>query len=295
MGVLVGRHTRLLVQGITGRQGRFHTERMIAYGTRVVAGVVPGKGGMEVHGVPVYDTVAEAIEEHPDINASIVFVPAPYASDAVFEALEAGISLIVVITEHIPVHHTARFVRYARLLGKTIIGPNTPGVITPGEAKVGIMPEQYFVPGRVGIVSRSGTLTYEVAWSLAKAGLGISTAIGVGGDPIVGLRLKEAVMLLEEDPSTDAIVVVGEIGGTDEEELAQAVIDGEVRKPVVAYIAGRTAPKGRRMGHAGAIVYGEAGTAESKLRAFREAGVPVAKDPTEIGQVVASFLKERGL
>ena len=288
---MVSSRTRLLVQGITGRQGRFHTELMIKYGTRVVAGVVPGKGGMKVHGVPVYDTVAEALDNHPEINASIVFVPAKYASDAVLEAVEAEIPLIVVITEHIPVHHTVKFVRYAELRGTVIVGPNTPGVITPGEAKVGIMPERYFAPGRAGIVSRSGTLTYEVAWSLSKAGIGISTAIGIGGDPVVGLKLRDAALMLDKDAETDIIVVVGEIGGTEEEALADAIASGEIRKPVVTYIAGRTAPPGRRMGHAGAIVYGDAGTAESKIRALRKAGAAIVDAPTRVGEVALELLK----
>ncbi len=290
MGVLVGNETRLLVQGITGRQGSFHTKSMVEYGTRVVAGVVPGKGGQEVHGVPVYDSVLEALDEHPEINASVVFVPARFAADAVYESIDAGIPLIVVITEHIPVHQTMKFVRYARYKGTTVVGPNTPGVITPGEAKVGVMPAQYFKPGHVGVVSRSGTLTYEVAWSISTAGLGVSTAIGIGGDPITGLKMREAALLLQEDPSTKAIAVIGEIGGTDEEELAQAVIDGEITKPIVAYVAGVSAPPGKRMGHAGAIIYGGRGTAQSKIEAFKEAGVPVAKTPTQVGKLLKNLL-----
>ncbi|MEM0024746.1 MAG: succinate--CoA ligase subunit alpha [Thermofilaceae archaeon] len=293
MTILVDEGTRVLVQGITGRQGSLHTEEMLRYGTRVVAGVSPGKGGGRVHGVPVYDTVAEAVEAHPDINASIIFVPARYAPDAVYEAVDAGIPLVVVITEGIPVHETLLMVNYATRRGSTIIGPNTPGVISVGKCKVGIMPGHLFKPGRIGIVSRSGTLTYEVALRLAEAGFGVSTAVGIGGDPVTGLSFWDVYEMFQRDPETDAVVLVGEIGGTREEELARAYA---VRrgKPVVAYIAGRYAPPGRRMGHAGAIAFGARGTYEGKVEELSRAGVPVAGSLREIPALLSRVLREAG-
>ncbi|MEM0226207.1 MAG: succinate--CoA ligase subunit alpha [Thermofilaceae archaeon] len=293
MTILVDQGTRVLVQGITGRQGSLHTEEMLRYGTKVVAGVSPGKGGGRVHGVPVYDTVAEAVEAHPDINASIIFVPARYAPDAVYEAVDAGIPLVVVITEGIPVHETLLMVNYATRRGSTIIGPNTPGVISVGKCKVGIMPGHLFKPGRIGIVSRSGTLTYEVALRLAEAGFGVSTAVGIGGDPVTGLSFWDVYEMFQRDPETDAVVLVGEIGGTREEEFARAYA---VRrgKPVVAYIAGRYAPPGRRMGHAGAIAFGARGTYEGKVEELSRAGVPVAGSLREIPALLTRALREAG-
>ncbi len=294
MPVLVGKWTVALVQGITGRYGSFHTKLMLEYGTRIVAGVTPGKGGENVHGVPVYDSVEEAVREHPEINSSIIFVPAPSAADAIIEAVDAGIKLIVVITEGIPIHDSLRAINYARSRGVRVIGPNCPGVITPGQAKLGIMPHQYFKPGRVGIVSRSGTLTYEVAAMLSERGIGQSTVIGVGGDPIIGTDLVEAVKLFNNDPDTDLVVVIGEIGGDQEERLAEAYKRGEIEKPLVAYVAGRNAPPGKRMGHAGAIVMGSSGTAEEKARVLQEAGIPVARIPTEVPDLVEAKLRELG-
>ncbi|MDW8004754.1 MAG: succinate--CoA ligase subunit alpha, partial [Thermofilaceae archaeon] len=250
MAILVDERTRVVVQGITGAQGSLHTEQMLRYGTRVVAGVTPGKGGGKVHGVPVYDTVAEALMAHPEIDTSIIFVPAKFASDAVYESVDAGIPLVVVITEGLPVHETLLMVNYAMRKGSTIVGPNTPGAISPGKCKVGIMPGSLFKPGRIGLVSRSGTLTYEVAVGLAAAGFGVSTAVGIGGDPVTGLSFWNVYEMFHRDPDTDAVVIVGEIGGTKEEEFAK-MYSSKPSKPVVAYVAGRTAPPGKRMGHAG--------------------------------------------
>ena len=288
MAILVGSSTKAIVQGITGRQGSFHTKLMLEYGTKVVAGVTPGKGGQAVWGVPVYDTVREALSEH-DANASIVFVPARFAKEAVVEAIEAGLELIVVITEHIPVRDTIEFLALARREGATIIGPNTPGIITPGECKLGVMPGHVFTRGQVGMVSRSGTLTYEVAAQLTRAGLGQSTCLGIGGDPVVGLTFTEVLDMFAEDPETRAVVLIGEIGGNLEELAAKHIREG-YPKPVVAFIAGRTAPPGKRMGHAGAIIMGRAGTAESKVRALEGAGVPVARTPSEVAKLVVGLL-----
>jgi succinyl-CoA synthetase alpha subunit len=290
LAVLVDRSTKVLVQGITGREGSFHTEAMIRYGTKVVAGVTPGKGGSSVHGVPVYDSVEEAMRAHPEINASIVFVPARFAPDAVYEAVDAGIGLIVVITEGIPIHEGIRLIRYARMRGVRVIGPNTPGVITPGECKLGIMPGHVFSRGRVGIVSRSGTLTYEVAMQLTSAGLGQSTCIGIGGDPVVGTDFIEVLELFRGDPGTDAVVLIGEIGGDAEEGVARYVVETGYPKPIVAYVAGRTAPPGKRMGHAGAIISMGVGDAESKIRALSSAGIRVASTPFEIPALVREAL-----
>ena len=282
----------MLVQGITGREGSFHTARMLEYGTKVVAGVTPGKGGQTVHGVPVFDSVEEAVAK-TGANASVIFVPARAAPDAVYEAVDAGIRLIVVITEHIPVHETLRFVNYARYRGATVIGPNCPGIASPlVRTKLGIMPNSVFSkPGRVGIVSRSGTLTYEIAYQLVSAGFGISVAIGVGGDPVVGLDLTEAAELLARDPDTDVIVVIGEVGGDAEERLAKLYEAGRIGKPVVAYVAGRTAPPGKRMGHAGAIIMLGSGDANSKVAALRSVGIPVADTPADVPKLVAQALR----
>lgn len=286
MAVLLTKKTRLVVQGITGHQGQFHTRSMLDFGTKVVAGVTPGKGGSKVEGVLVYDSVDEAVARKR-ANASIIFVPAPFAKDAVIEAIEGGIKLVVVITERIPFHDTLEFVPYARTKGVTVIGPNCPGIITPGESKAGIMPNHIFRPGGVGVISRSGTLTYEIVNAMTQAGFGQSTCIGIGGDPIIGTNTVEALALFQKDRKTKKIVVVGEIGGTAEEEAAE-FIHKHVTKPVVAYVAGRTAPPGKRMGHAGAIIQAGKGTAESKVKAFNDAGVPVADYPVDIAKLLAA-------
>jgi succinyl-CoA synthetase alpha subunit len=291
MAILVDENTRVIVQGITGREGSFHTKLMLEYGTKIVAGVTPGKGGMEVHGVPVYDTVEEAVREHPEANTSIVFVPARFAPDAVYEAIDAGLKLVVVITEHIPVHETMRFVNYAKSKGTIIIGPNCPGVITPGKAKVGIMPGRVFMPGPVGIVSRSGTLTYEIAYALTRNGIGQSTVVGIGGDPVVGMTFTEIMELFEKDPQTKALVLIGEIGGDMEERAARMIEEGRFTKPVVAFIAGRTAPPGKRMGHAGAIIMMGTGRYEDKVRALEKAGAKVARSLSEIPRLVREALE----
>jgi len=291
MAILIDEKTRVLVQGITGREGSFHTKLMLEYGTKIIAGVTPGKGGATVYNVPVYDSVEEALNAHPEVNASIIFVPAKFASDAVFEAIEAELNPIVVITEHIPILDAVKFVNYAREKGIKIVGPNCPGVISPGKCKLGVMPSRVFREGSIGMVSRSGTLTYEIASAITNAGLGQSTCVGIGGDPVIGMDFAEVVKMFEEDPETEAIVVVGEIGGDFEERLAQKVKRGEVEKPIVAYIAGRTAPPGKRMGHAGAIISMGVGSAESKIRAFREAGVPVAEKPSDVAKLLLKVLK----
>jgi succinyl-CoA synthetase alpha subunit len=289
MSVLVDDDTRVVVQGITGGEGEFHAGQMIEYGTNVVAGAVPGKGGEEVHGVPVYDTVSRAAEAE-NADASVVLVPPAFAADALFEALDSPVDLVVAITEGIPTQDMARV--YKRL-GETdthLIGPNCPGVITPGEAKLGILPGNIFSSGNVGLISRSGTLTYQVVDNLTDRGLGQTTAIGIGGDPIIGTDFVEALSLFEDDPATDAIVMCGEIGGTDEEEAAE-YIDANMDTPVAGFIAGRTAPPGKRMGHAGAIVSGSgAGTAESKIDALDEAGVLVGDTPEEVADNVEELL-----
>ena len=291
MAILVNKDTKVLVQGITGREGEFHTKLMLEYGTKIVAGVTPGKGGQNVHGVPVFDSVREAVDAVGPIDVSIVFVPAPFAADAILEALDAGIKGVVIITEGIPVQDMLKVARAFEIAGddRWFIGPNCPGVITPGECKVGIMPAQVFAPGRIGVVSRSGTLTYEVVAELTKAGFGQSTCVGIGGDPIVGLNFVEILRRFNDDPQTDAVVLIGEIGGTDEEEAA-AFIASEMRKPVVAFVAGKTAPEGKRMGHAGAIIMGKMGTAQSKIEAFQKAGVPVADLPAQIPELLKQVL-----
>ncbi len=280
--VLIDRNTCVLVQGITGREGSFHTKLMLEYGTRILAGVTPGKGGAEVHGVPVYDTVREALDNHPCIEASIVFVPARFALDAVIEAIDNGLRLVVVITEGIPLHDELLMINYAKTRGAVVIGPNTPGIMVPGEAKLGIMPAHVFQPGRIGLVSRSGTLTYEVAREMGKHGYGVSTVIGLGGDPVTGLNFIEAYRLFQDDPGTDAVVIIGEIGGDAEERFAKYYEELKVKKPVVAYVAGRTAPPGKRMGHAGAIISMGMGDYASKKKALMSAGIPVAETPSQI-------------
>ena len=286
MAVLVDENARVLVQGITGHQGRYHTMAMKEFGTNVVAGVTPGKGGQEVEGVPVFNTVQDAVDE-TGANTSIVFVPAPFTMDAVLEAIDAGIKLVVTITEHVPVHDAMKMVSYAKMKGARIIGPNCPGLASPGKAKVGILPNLIFKEGNVGVVSRSGTLTYEIVNSLSEAEIGQSTTIGIGGDPVIGTTFIDALRLFESDPETERIVMVGEIGGTAEEEAAEFIKE-HVTKPVYAYIAGRTAPPGKRMGHAGAIVTRGRGTAESKIKALESAGVKVARIPTEIARMIQS-------
>jgi succinyl-CoA synthetase alpha subunit len=290
MGIIVGKNTRAIVQGITGAQGSFHTKLMLEYGTQIVAGVTPGKGGTKVHNVSVYDTVEEAIKNH-QADASIIFVPAPFAADAALEALENGIKTVVIITEHIPVKDAINVMAYAKQVNATIIGPNTPGIITPGECKLGIMPAHIFKPGSVGMISRSGTLTYEIAASLTRKHMGQSTCIGLGGDPIVGLNFIDVLKLFEKDPQTEGIALIGEIGGNLEELTAEYIAKEKYPKPVVAFIAGRSAPPGKRMGHAGAIIMGKAGTAESKIEAFRKAGVEVAEKPSEVATLLEKLIK----
>ena len=285
MGIIIDENTRAIVQGITGTQGSFHTKLMLEYGTKIVAGVTPGKGGTSIHGVPVYDTVEEAKEKH-QINASIIFVPAPFAADAALEALENGIKTIVIITEHIPIKDCIEVINYAKQVNATVIGPNTPGIITPGKSKLGIMPAHIFKPGNIGMVSRSGTLTYEIAASLTRSNLGQSTCLGLGGDPITGLNFIDALKMFETDPQTKAVVLIGEIGGNLEELTAEFIAKEKYPKPVVAFIAGRSAPPGKRMGHAGAIVMGKAGTAESKIEALRKASVKVAEKPSDVAKLL---------
>ena len=285
MAILVDKDTRVVVQGITGTQGEYHTISMLKYGTKIVAGTSPGKAGEEVNGVPVYDSVSEA-KKAEDVNASIIFVPAPFAGDAALEAIAADLNPVVVITEHVPVKDEIRVIHAAKAKGITIIGPNTPGIITPGaRQKVGIMPGHVFSHGNVGLMSRSGTLTYEIAAGMTNAGIGISTALGLGGDPCVGLTTIEAVRLFKRDKDTKALVLVGEIGG-DAEERAAAYIKKEYDLPVIGFIAGRTAPAGKRMGHAGAIISGSTGTAAAKIKALSDAGVAVADKPSDVARLL---------
>ena len=289
MSVLVDEDTRVVVQGITGGEGRFHTEQMLAYGTNVVAGAVPGKGGQEVEGIPVYDTVSRAVREE-NADASVVFVPPAFAADALFEALDTDLDVVVAITEGIPTQDMSRVYRKLGETDTTLVGPNCPGVITPGETKLGILPGDIFAPGSVGLVSRSGTLTYQIVDNLTKRDIGQSTAIGIGGDPIIGTDFIDTLERFEADPATEAVVMCGEIGGEDEEEAA-AYIDEHMETPVVGFIAGRTAPPGKRMGHAGAIVSGSGtGTAQSKIDALEAAGVPVGDTPDEVADAVADLL-----
>jgi succinyl-CoA synthetase alpha subunit len=283
---IVGEKSRVVVQGITGNEGRFHTEAMLRFGTKVVAGVTPGKGGQQVHGVSVYDTVSQAVSEE-GANTSIVFVPARFAPGAVNEAIEAGIRTIVVITELIPQKDSIDFIARAEKKGIIIVGPNTPGIINvPQKTKVGIMPNHIFSPGIVGIASRSGTLTYEIAWHISNAGLGQSTCVGMGGDAIVGLDFVKLLQMFRDDEETKGVVLVGEVGGKAEEMAAQFIKETNYPKPVVAYIAGRSAPPEKRMGHAGAIVMGNVGTAQSKIDAFAAAGVPVAQKLSDIAKLL---------
>ena len=282
MSILVGKQTRLLVQGITGREGLFHTSRMVKYGTKVVAGVTPGKGGEWVLGgkIPVFDTVQTAVEA-TGANTSVIFVPDRFCSDAILEAADAGVPLIVAITEGIPVQDMMEVRRYLDQKGARLVGPNCPGLLSPGEAKVGIIPGHIAKPGNIGIVSRSGTLTYEVLYALSQKNIGVSTCVGIGGDPINGTSFVDVLEMFEADPHTDKVVLIGEIGGSDEERAA-AFIQDRMTKPAVAFISGRTAPPGKRMGHAGAIVEGGEGTAEEKIKALEAAGVATAETPEQI-------------
>lgn len=280
MSILIDENTSVIVQGITGRDGSFHTRQMLADGTKIVAGVTPKKGGQQLDGVPVYDSVAEAKSGH-QVDATVIFVPPPFANAAIREAADAGIPLIVCITEHIPVNEMLDTYHYVHDRGLRLIGPNCPGLISPGKSKIGIMPARITTPGRIGVISRSGTLTYEVVYALTQNGLGQSTCIGVGGDPIIGTSFIDLLQMYENDPDTDATVLIGEIGGEDEETAAEYIRD-KVTKPVAAFISGRTAPPGRRMGHAGAIISGGKGTPDAKVKALNDAGVPVANKPDEI-------------
>ncbi len=288
MSVLVDESTRLIVQGITGSTGKFHTRQMLDYGTNIVGGVTPGKGGQTAEGVPVFNTVREAKEE-TGCDATVIYVPPPFAADAIMESADAGLDLIVTITEGVPVQDMIQVVRYLENKDVTLIGPNCPGIITPGACKIGIMPGHIHKAGRVGVVSRSGTLTYEAVDQLTRLGIGQSTCIGIGGDPINGMNFIDCLELFEADPDTDAVVMIGEIGGSAEEEAAAWVAEN-MSKPVAGFIAGRTAPPGKRMGHAGAIISGGEGTAEAKIKAMEEAGIAVALSPADIGTTLQSAL-----
>lgn len=287
MSILANKHTRLIVQGITGREGGFHTQQMVEYGTSVVGGITPGKGGEWIGNIPVFDTVKSAVEA-TEANASIIFVPARFAPDAIFESADAGIPLIVCITEGVPVLDMIKVRAFLDQKGTRLIGPNCPGLLTPGEAKVGIIPGHIAQPGNVGIVSRSGTLTYEVLHAMTLRDMGCSTCVGIGGDPINGTSFIDCLRLFEEDAATEKVVLIGEIGGTDEEKAARFIAD-HMTKPVVSFIAGRTAPPGKRMGHAGAIVEGGTGTAEDKIRALEAVGVKVADHPEQIPELLAGI------
>ncbi|HSG27061.1 MAG TPA: succinate--CoA ligase subunit alpha [Candidatus Krumholzibacterium sp.] len=289
MSILVDKETKLIVQGITGRDGGFHASQMVAYGTNVVGGVTPGKGGQKTEdGIPVFDSMEEAVVE-TGADTSVIYVPAAFAADAICEASDAGVKLVVAIAEGIPVRDMVRVLPYARERGTTIVGPNCPGVISPGKAKVGIMPGDIHMEGGVGVVSRSGTLTYEIVYHLTKRGFGQSTCIGIGGDPVIGTNLLDAMALFAEDDETETVVLIGEIGGNDEEQAAEIIKNGYPKK-VAAFIAGRTAPPGKRMGHAGAIVTGGTGTAAEKIAAFEAAGVEVGATPAEVADIVGRLM-----
>lgn len=284
MSILVNKDSKVVVQGITGSAGLFHATQCREYGTKVVGGVTPGKGGTEVEGFPVFDTVTDAVER-TGANVSLIFVPAPFAMDSMIEAVDAGIELVICITEGIPTLDMIKVKKFMQGKNSRLIGPNCPGVITPGEAKVGIMPGYIHTPGRIGIISRSGTLTYEAVWQLSNLGIGQSTCVGIGGDPIIGTSFIDALRMFEEDKDTDAVVMIGEIGGSAEEEAAEFIKEN-LSKPVVAFIAGATAPKGKRMGHAGAIISGSSGSAKDKVAALERAGVRVSPSPAEMGETL---------
>ena len=290
MAILVDNETRLVVQGITGREGKFHTGRMLESGTNVVAGVTPGKGGQEYEGVPIFNTMEEAVEE-TGANASVIFVPAAFCADAIFEALDFNIQTVCCITEGVPVHDMMKVTNYLRIKDATLIGPNCPGLLSPGKANVSIMPDSIFTPGNVGVVSRSGTLTYQIVNELTQRSIGQTTAVGIGGDPIIGTNFIEILEKFEEDPDTECAVMLGEIGG-NAEQLAAEYVQSEMKTPVVAYIAGFTAPEGKTMGHAGAIVSGGESTAEAKSEALRRAGIRAATNPSEVAELVAEALSE---
>ena len=288
MSILINKDTKLIVQGITGRDGSFHASKMKEYGTNVVGGTSPGKAGQQVDGIPVFNTVKDAVAA-TGANTSIIFVPAPFAKDAMLEAIDGGIKLLVCITEGVPTIDAVAVQRYARVKGVQVIGPNCPGLISPEESMVGIMPANVFKKGHTGVISRSGTLTYEVVANLTQAGMGVSTAVGVGGDPVVGLYFEDLLQMFQDDPDTDSIALIGEIGGDAEERAAQ-YIKAHVTKPVAAFISGRQAPPGKQMGHAGAIISGGSGTAEGKVAAFEAVGVPVAKETREIPELLKKML-----
>jgi succinyl-CoA synthetase alpha subunit len=289
MSILVNKNTRVIVQGITGSAGIFHATQCRDYGTKVVGGVTPGKGGTDIEGFPVFDTVSEAVEK-TKANTTLIFVPAPFAMDSIIEAVDAGIKLVVCVTEGIPTLDMVKAKNYIKGRNVRLIGPNCPGVITPGEAKVGIMPGYIHTPGRVGIISRSGTLTYEAVWQLTELGIGQSTCVGIGGDPIIGSTFIDILNLFEKDKNTDGVILIGEIGGSAEEEAAEFIKE-KLSKPVVAFIAGATAPKGKRMGHAGAIISGSSGTAKEKKEALERAGVTVCPSPAEMGKTLKEAMK----
>ena len=291
MSILINKNTKLIVQGITGRDGAFHAGKMQSYGTHVVGGVSPGKGGQHINGIPIFNTVKEAKAE-TGANASVIFVPAPFAADAILEASFAGIELVVAITEGVPVQDMIRTMPFIRQNGTKLIGPNCPGLITPGECLIGILPGNIFLKGNIGLMSRSGTLTYEVVNLLTENGMGQTTCVGIGGDPVAGLYYQELLQMFEDDPNTEAVVLIGEIGG-DAEEQAARFIKEKMTKPVVAFIAGQTAPPGKRMGHAGAIISSGSGTAAEKIAAFEAVGVPVARRPIEIPALVKQLLAKR--
>ena len=291
VSILVNKATKVITQGITGSTGQFHTRACREYGTQMVAGVTPGKGGADFEGIPIFDTVSQAVAA-TGANASVIYVPPPFAADAILEAADAGLDLVVCITEGIPVLDMVRVKRYLDGRSTRLVGPNCPGVITPGECKIGIMPGYIHKPGTIGVVSRSGTLTYEAVHQLTELGLGQSTCIGIGGDPIIGTGFIDALRLFQDDPGTEGVILIGEIGGAAEEQAAEFV-QTHMTKPVVAFIAGQTAPPGKRMGHAGAIIAGGRGTAADKIKAFEAAGVRVAKSPAELGSTMVAALKEK--
>ncbi|MCK4329392.1 succinate--CoA ligase subunit alpha [candidate division WOR-3 bacterium] len=288
MSIIIDKNTRVCVQGITGREGSFHAARMIEYGTKVLCGVTPAKGGTDLNGIPVYDTVREAVEKE-EVNTTIIFVPSKFATDALFEAGDSGVKLVVCITEGVPVLDTAKVLKFYSEKDVLLVGPNCPGLISPGKSKVGILPSNIFKKGRIGVISRSGTLTYELVLHITNQGLGESTCIGIGGDPLIGLKFIDCLKMFEQDPETEAILLVGEIGGHDEENAADFIKDN-ISKPVVSFIAGKTSPPGKRMGHAGAIISGGSGTAKEKIEKFNSVGIKVASEPEEVGELLKGMV-----